>query len=537
MATVFMKWLETSPKTYDRGIQILTLGRLRRAHQQILNTHIQPGMCMLEIGCGTGALSVQMAEKGAEVIGIDLSPQMIGAASVRVRQHDLAGKVSLKLMDAALVGDRFKAHSFDLIVASLSLSEMTPEAQQYVLASCHNLLAEGGKLVVVDETRPEKLAARLAYTVVRLPLVLLTWLLTRAITHPQKELLGLLTNSGYRVKEQASYLLGSLVLLEAQPIASPPPQRFVAGQLAYKPSFLNFLKDTLSLFNRLIPPYPKQRPGLYRLGNPTPKSPVLVTGNFALTVRRLTKALDGKVDAWVLVVDTAGINVWCAAGGGFFTAEKVNAAIKTSGLEQVVSHHSLILPQFAAAGVDGWKIRQKSGWGVHWGPVRAEDIPAYLANKLKKDQAMRTVTFPLLDRLEMVTVTLAFYALMILLPILIFWQALFWPVTIALLGLAYFYAIIHPALPGKDGLEKAIPLTLITLGGFTVFSLLSSPHEAPYYFNWALGLVGLAVFSSAEMQGMSPKMRGEQANWIIEGVIIAVLGLLWWLVPALVGWN
>ncbi|HKJ27490.1 MAG TPA: corrinoid protein-associated methyltransferase CpaM, partial [Anaerolineales bacterium] len=306
MATVFMKWLETSPKTYDRGIQLLTLGRLKRAHQHILDSHIQPGMRVLEIGCGTGALAVQTAEKGAQVVGIDLSPQMLGAASPRIRQHELEKSVALKLMDAALIADTFKPQSFDRIVASLSLSEMTPEAQQYVLASCHNLLTPGGQLVVVDEVRPTKPLARLGYALARLPLTALTWLLTRATTHPQKALTPLLETSGYQVQTEAEYLLGSLVLLTAEPVEAPAPQRFVAGQLAYRPTLITFLKDSLSLFNRLIPPYPKQRPGLYRLGNPIPKSPVLATGNFDLTVRRLTKALDGKVDAWVLVVDTAG---------------------------------------------------------------------------------------------------------------------------------------------------------------------------------------------------------------------------------------
>ena len=537
MATVFMKWLETSPQTYDRGIQMLTLGQLKHTQQHILNTLIRPGMRILEIGCGTGTLTVQMAEKGAQVIGIDFSPQMLGAASLSVRHHKLTDSVSLKLMDAALAADSFKPQSFDLIAASLSLSEMTPEAQQYILASCHSLLAPDGLLVVVDEVHPAKPIARLAYGLARLPLAALTWLLTRATTHPQANLPALLANSGYEIQDQKTYLLGSLAVLTAKPVEAPAPQRFVAGQLTNPPPLTSFLKDTLALFNRLIPPYPKQHPGLYQLGNPTPRSPVLVTGNYDLTVRRLTRALIGKVDAWVLVVDTAGINVWCAAGGGFFTAEKVTAAIKTSGLEKVVSHHSLILPQLAAAGVDGWKIRKQSGWGVHWGPVRAEDIPAYLSNGQKKDEIMRTINFPLAARLEMVTVTLAFYALMILLPVLIFWRTLFWPVTASLLGLAYFYAIVHPALPGKDGLEKAIPLSGIALTGFTIYALLAPPHSAHYYFNWALGLVGLAVFSSAEMQGMSPKMRGEQANWMIEGVIFVVLGLLLWLVPVLVGWR
>ncbi len=198
----------------------------------------------------------------------------------------------------------------------------------------------------------------------------------------------------------------------------------VLGRLQHRVTPRTVLLDLWALFFRLIPPYPKVRPGLYAVGQPTPDSPVLVTGNFDLTVRRLVRAIDRQVDVWVLVADLAGINVWCAAGGGFFTAEKIIAAVKSSRLAEVVNHHALILPQLCANGVDGWRIRKETGWGVHWGPVRAEDIPAYLAARRTKTDAMRWVRFPLKDRLEMTTVALVFYAVVLLLPAFFFWRSL-----------------------------------------------------------------------------------------------------------------
>ena len=297
------------------------------------------------------------------------------------------------------------------------------------------------------------------------------------------------------------------------------------------------LIDLWLLFFRIIPPYPKVRPGLYAVGQPDKSSPVLVTGNFDMTVRRLVKAIDGKVNAWVLVADSAGINVWCAAGGGYFTAEKVIAAVKSSHLDEVVKHHALILPQLCANGVDGWRIRKETGWGVHWGPARAEDIQAYLAGKRKKTDAMRWVRFPLKDRLEMVTVTLGFYGLLILLPVFIFWRPLFWPITFSMLGLSYFYALVHPRLPGSDGLYKSIPLTIIALAGLFVYTTLLEPLPALNLFHWVVGLTGLSVFTGAELQGMSPLMRGEQANWGWEAVIGLALAAAYWLVPLALGWR
>jgi hypothetical protein len=297
------------------------------------------------------------------------------------------------------------------------------------------------------------------------------------------------------------------------------------------------LADLYALFFRMIPPYPKVRPGLYKVGEPAPDSPVLVTGNYTLTVRRLVKAIDGEVDAWVVVADSAGINVWCASGGRFFTADKVIAAVKTSGVERVVKHHSLILPQLCANGVDGWRVREETGWGVHWGPVKAADIPGYLAANKKKSDKMRQVAFPLKDRLEMVTVTLGFYGLMILVPLAIFWREMFWPISIALVSLSYFYAIFHPWLPGEDGLVKSIPMTVITLLGFFTYTQLINPLPPETTFRWGVGLVAMAVFTAGELQGMSPRMRGEQANWGWEGVTFAILGLLYWLVPLGMGWR
>jgi demethylmenaquinone methyltransferase/2-methoxy-6-polyprenyl-1,4-benzoquinol methylase len=569
MATVFMKWLETSPKDYDRGIQLLTLGKIQRIKQSIANNYVRQGMRVLEIGCGTGTLTVMMAARGAQVSGIDSAPAMLAEAEKKVAAEGLAERVTLKYMDAALVGERFPPASFDLVVSTLVFSELSSDEQRYVLEACASLLAPGGRLLIADEVIPSGALRRLLFTLVRLPLVLLTWLLTRTTTNALRGFDSQLNQTGFQSSLAVSYLGGSLVLYEAQPIASPSAEvsdeghdgiatcclpcaiqsvvgdkekqvelpAGVIGRLEHRVTLRTLLLDLWLLFFRIIPPYPKVKPGLYAVGQPDENSPVLVTGNFDLTVRRLVQAIDGRVDVWVLVADSAGINVWCAAGGGYFTAEKVIAAVKSSHLDQVVRHHALILPQLCANGVDGWRVRKESGWGVHWGPAKAVDIPAYLADKRKKSDAMRWVRFPLRDRLEMVTVTLGFYALLILLPVFIFWRGLFWPITFSMLGLSYFYAVVHPWLPGHDGLNKSIPLTVIALAGLFVYTAFWNPLPVVNIFHWTIGLTGLSVFTAAELQGMSPLMRGEQANWSREAVIGLALGAVYWLVPLALGWR
>jgi ubiquinone/menaquinone biosynthesis C-methylase UbiE len=539
MATVFMKWLETSPKDYDRGIRILTLGRIQHVKERIANAYVHPGMRVLEIGCGTGTLTAMMAAEGATVTGIDASPAMLSEAEKKVTAQNLQERVTLKYMDAALIGDRFPDASFDLIVSTLVFSEFPPDLQRFVLEACEKLLAPEGRLLIADEVSPTRTLAKLIFYLVRLPLVLLTWLLTRTSTTALRDFEALLGHSGFRARTVVAYLGGSLVLYEIRPAheaaAETELPAEVTGRLRHRVTARTLLLDFWLLFFRIIPPYPKVRTGLYAIGNPTPNSPVLVTGNFDLTVRRLVKAIDGQVDAWLLVADSAGINVWCAAGGGYFTAEKVIAAVKSSHLEKVVNHHALVLPQLCANGVDGWRIRKETGWGVHWGPTKARDIPAYLAAKRKKSDAMRWVRFPLKDRLEMVTVTLGFYGLLILLPVLIFWRNMFWPIAFSMVGLSYFYTVVHPWLPGRDGLYKSIPLALIALAGLFIYSTLWHPLPAINLFHWAVGLTGLSVFTGAELQGMSPLMRGEQANWGWEAIIGLGLGAIYWLAPLALG--
>lgn len=569
MATVFMKWLETSPRDYDRGVQILTLGRLGQLKEYVARWYVRQGTRVLEIGCGTGTLTTLMAAHGAQVTAIDISPPMLNETLRKVTTANLGDRVTVQHMDATLIGDRFPPASFDLIVATLVFSELSPNEQRHVLKACVRLLAPGGRLLVADEVIPGHGPTRLLYYLVRLPLTVLTWLLTRTTTHPLRNFEQLLADTDLHSRVVCSYLGGSLVLYEVMPAttvenatsrnnpsdttAHPPSLAaqatvavqapttalppFVVNRLQHRVTPRTLLVDLWALFFRIIPPYPKVRPGLYAVGAPGPDAPVLVTGNFDLTVRRLVKALDGKVHAWLLVADSSGINVWCAAGGGFLTADRVIAAVRSSRLDEVVTHRALILPQLCATGVDGWKIRRELGWGVHWGPVRATDIPAYLEAGRKKSDDMRWVRFPLKDRLEMTTVTLGFYSLLILLPVLIFWRHLFWPIALSLAGLSYFYGVVHPWLPGHDGLTKSVPLALIALVGMGVYSTLWDPVPLPRLFNRALGMIALSVFTGGELQGMSPLMRGEQANWGWEALVGALLGATYWLAPLVMGWR
>jgi hypothetical protein len=139
-------------------------------------------------------------------------------------------------------------------------------------------------------------------------------------------------------------------------------------------------------------------PGLYAIGKPNNESPVFVSANYKLTFDTLRKNLDG-VDCWLLILDTKGINVWCAAGKGTFGTDELIERIESSELSKYISHKKLVLPQLGATGVSAHEVTNHSGYDVHYGPVRSEDIKKYIDAGYKATKEMRTVKFTLWDRL------------------------------------------------------------------------------------------------------------------------------------------
>ncbi len=139
-------------------------------------------------------------------------------------------------------------------------------------------------------------------------------------------------------------------------------------------------------------------PGLYAVGGPTKDSDVFVTANYKLTFDILRRELKG-MNAWVLVLDTKSINVWCAAGKGTFGTDELVKRVAEAKLDAVVSHRRIILPQLGAVGVNASVVQKKTGFRVTFGPVQARDISAYVQAGYKKTKEMGTIRFSMLDRL------------------------------------------------------------------------------------------------------------------------------------------
>lgn len=237
-------------------------------------------------------------------------------------------------------------------------------------------------------------------------------------------------------------------------------------------------------------------PGLYAVGEPTPEADVLVTGNYKLSFDALRRELAG-LNAWILVLDTNGINVWCAAGKGTFGTAELIRCLAATRLEAVVSHRRLILPQLGAVGVSAGEVKKQTGFKVSFGPVRARDLPAYIAAGYQKTREMSTIEFPLLDRLILTPmeinpalkkfpwlagIILLFFGLQ---PTgLLFEPAWRHGLPFLLLGLlavvsgALLTPVLLPWVPGRSFALKGWFVGLVTFWGATRICGLLDPHDA-----------------------------------------------------------
>jgi hypothetical protein len=232
-------------------------------------------------------------------------------------------------------------------------------------------------------------------------------------------------------------------------------------------------------------------PGLYAVGSPAPESPVLVTANYKLSFDSLRRELPG-LSAWLLVLDTQGINVWCAAGKGTFGTRELERRIIAVRLDRVVNHRTLILPQLGAPGVSAHEVEDASGFHVTYGPVRARDIPAWLAAGMKKDAEMRRVRFRLRDRLVLAPTELVHA----------------WPFLVAVLAASGLFA-----LPPGPGFPARFLSLVIPLSGSVLLAAIGFPALLPLLPFRAFALKGAVLgalwgVAAALVEGATPALGG-----------------------------
>lgn len=221
MSFVYMKVLESTPLRYDRGLRLLSRGRIEWVYARIAELVAAPGRRVLDIGCGTGGVTIACAARGADVVGIDRSPGMLEVARSK-STASLKGRLEWVELGAAEIEDRFPAESFDAAVACLSFSEFSPEEQSYAVEIIRTRLKPGGSFVLADEVLPASALGRTLYRIRRLPFVLAALLVSQTTTHALRDPTGLIRAAGFAVVERERTPLRYLAILRARREASAP---------------------------------------------------------------------------------------------------------------------------------------------------------------------------------------------------------------------------------------------------------------------------------------------------------------------------
>lgn len=250
-------------------------------------------------------------------------------------------------------------------------------------------------------------------------------------------------------------------------------------------------------------------PGLYGIGNPTPESPVFVTANYTLSFDALRSNLEG-VDAYILVLDTKGINVWCAAGKKTFSTEEIVMRVNATQLKKVVNRHVLILPQLGAPGVSAHEVKQRTGFKVEYGPVRAADLPEYLKTH-QATPAMRQVNFPLRDRLVLIPVDFVRLLLPFLLAGLVFYFFLggllpFLAVLTVLFTAGVLFPVLLPWLPSHNFSTKGFFLGFLTALPFVASVFFQHPdwtwlHQVGQALGYLLAMPAAVAYITLNFTG------------------------------------
>ena len=300
-------------------------------------------------------------------------------------------------------------------------------------------------------------------------------------------------------------------------------------------------------------------PGLYALGNPGKSDPVLVTANYKMSFDRLRESLPGR-NAWILALDTDGINVWCAAGKGTFGTEELVRRIGFCQLDRIVDHREVILPQLSGPGVAAYQLKKLSGFKAIYGPINATDLPAFLDAGMKATPEMRNKTFSIKERTVLVPVELvgALKWTLIMIPGFFvlgglggdagFWSGMLHYGLFAVLCLlgalvsgAVLTPILLPWLPGRAFSVKGLVMGLITATLFAAFrtGFFTDWRDWPEILAWVLLISSFSAYLGMNFTGASTytSLSGvrKEMKWAVPLEIVgAAAGFCLWLGSRLV---
>ncbi len=508
---IFMKILESRPERYDAGISFLSGGHVSKIRKQIVKDFVKPGMKILDIGCGTGLLLESAAKAGTIAKGIDISEGMLEVARKRIAKSGLQDKVSVYNAGAVEAETLFDESSFDLIVSTLVFSELYREERTLVLSQIRKLLKPDGRLILAVETQPRNFLKRIAHFLVRLPLAVITYLIAQTGTKPLKNLPEEMEKAGFSIINEERSFFDSFIVLTASIPKNAAHALDNLPEVGKPEDDFSVVQSVWDFIGRWFPN--PVEPGLRAIGTPGRNSPVILTSNFHLTVRRVEKALKNE-NVFLLVAPTNGINVWCGAEGGDLNTHSVITAIRTSRINERVDHDRIILPQFSASGINLKLLKAETGRTGLFGPAYARHIPAFLRDHrtvFKNNKAVFSLPF----RLEMLLSMNFIYWFALAVVTLFVVPHKLMPVTLWfwLNGLILYTGF--PWIPGKSGWLKAGVISLIEIVAIALYSALALNMPAFAFWKLMLGLSAINLMLGFDLKGIVAGYPSE-AEWLMK---------------------
>ncbi|MFX1284491.1 MAG: methyltransferase domain-containing protein [Promethearchaeota archaeon] len=546
MSLIYMKILEKKPESYDEEFH--KLFPESQLIYEMIKERIGVQGHILEIGCGTGQLAVYLRKRGLKLTAVDISAEMIAYA----KEKSITENVDIDFIQGDFVSYQIfnklkNIGKFDVIISTFALSEFSPLRQKLFLKQTAQLLKESGTMFIAADSYPTSSFKKLVFSFKHFMNSQLSIMKNIVSTHPIKDFESLLTP-----------FFSFKLLYEKSPIKFFECQPKLATEIRIKPisSFetvlgkhFKGLKVAWCILNGIFT-RKSISPGLYTVGTPSPQSPLLITGNYYWTVWAVWRSLvKQNITCYVLIVDSSGINVWCAAGGKHFTHSQISDALRLFDVDEHVNHKEITLPQLSATGVDHKELK-KQGWKPRFGPVYIDDLNSFLRSQ-KKEKNHAKVKFQFSFRTLMglqhsffILVTF-FFPLMLLAAILMFFQvigAVFWfNVILRLMALgivlSMLFAWIYPLFNFTNSFfTKGVIFGLGSVITVIIYMVVQDPGiSLPNLIFWIALTLLVSMFIGLDFAGNTPytnhlDVESDLVLFSIPAIVLSVIALI---VPAL----
>jgi ubiquinone/menaquinone biosynthesis C-methylase UbiE len=150
--------IETGAKAYN----LVTPSEKSHYRKKIISLcDLKNGESVLDVGCGTGILSVLAKNlvKDGEVIGLDLSQKMLEQAKKKALKY----KLDIEFIEGSIDSLPYDAGRFDVVISSLMFHHLPIQVKKDGLKEIYRVLKNGGRFLFYDFARPHYIIGYLFY--------------------------------------------------------------------------------------------------------------------------------------------------------------------------------------------------------------------------------------------------------------------------------------------------------------------------------------------------------------------------------------